>query len=105
MAIKVKELKDDAIVSVKVNKSYYLMLKGALYYLFEQNDMNSKQREASLKNIMEKEFSELNDFEKTFQTITRMLGEIEKEAKANDLFIEKEISEPGEEGYVEPTQD
>lgn len=105
MAVKVKEIKDDAIISVKVNKTYYLMLKGALYFLFEQNDMTSEQREASLKNIMEKDYLKLNDFEKTFQTITRMLGEIEKEAAAKNLFIEKEIAEPGDDNYVEPTQD
>ncbi|MHA2040122.1 MAG: hypothetical protein ACW98X_27275 [Promethearchaeota archaeon] len=105
MAVKVKEIKDDAIINVKVNKAYYLMLKGALYFLFEQNNMSSEQREASLKNIMEKDYPSLNDFEKTFQTITRMLGEIEKEAAANDLFVEKEIAEPGDEGYVAPTPD
>ena len=103
--IKVKEIKDDAIVSVKVNKTYYLMLKSALYYLFEQNDMSSEQREVSLKNIMEKDYAELNDFERSFQTITRMLGEIEKEAKANDLYEEKEIAEPTDEDSTKPTPD
>ena len=105
MAVKVKEIKDDAIINVKVNKAYYLMLKGALYFLFEQNNMSSEEREASLKNIMTEDYPSLNDFEKTFQTITRMLGEIEKQAAANDLFVEKEIAEPGDEGYVAPTPD
>jgi hypothetical protein len=105
MAVKVKELKDDAIVSVKVNKTYYIMLKAALYFLFEQNDMTEQQREESLKNIMEKDYTQLNAFEQTFQTITRMLAEIEKEAAANDLFVEKDVAEPGDEDYTEPTQD
>ena len=30
MAIKVKELKDDMLVSIEVNKNYYLMLKNTL---------------------------------------------------------------------------
>ena len=105
MAVKVKEIKDDAIINVKVNKAYYLMLKEALYFIFENNDMTSKQREVSLKNVMEKDYPSLNDFEKTFQTLTRILGEIEKVAAAENLFIEKEIAEPGDDDYVEPTQD
>jgi len=35
MAIKVKEIKDDAIVEIKVNKSFYLMLKGVSYYIYK----------------------------------------------------------------------
>ena len=81
------------------------MLKEALYFIFENNDMTSKQREVSLKNVMEKDYPSLNDFEKTFQTLTRILGEIEKVAAAENLFIEKEIAEPGDDDYVESTQD
>jgi hypothetical protein len=105
MAIKVKEIKDDALIDIKVNKTYYLMLKDALYFLYSQNNLTNEQKEQSLARIMNKEFHELDPFERAFQTITRMIGEIEKECQANDLYEEKEILEPGDEGYVEPTQD
>ena len=36
MAIKVKEIKDDAIIDIKVNKAYYLMVKATSLYLFKQ---------------------------------------------------------------------
>ena len=36
MAIKVKEMKDDALIDVKVNKTYYLMVKALSFYLFNQ---------------------------------------------------------------------
>ena len=30
MAVKLKELKDDAIIDIKVNKAYYLMVKSLI---------------------------------------------------------------------------
>ena len=48
MAINVKELKDDAIVEIKVNKGYYLMTKALSYFLF-QTITDDKEREESLK--------------------------------------------------------
>jgi len=33
---KVKELKDDAIVSVEVNKNFYLMVKAVLFQVFKE---------------------------------------------------------------------
>jgi len=105
MAIKTKELKDDAIIDIKVNKAYYLMLKASLYFLFQNNSMTTEEREASLKNIMEKDYADLNDYERTFQTITRIIGEIEKVANETSMYDDKEILEPTDEGYVSPTQD
>lgn len=101
MAIKVKELKDDAIVDVQVNKNYYMMLKGVLSYLFNQVE-DGPAKEESFKKIMEGNYPEMNDFEKVFYTITLMVAEIEKVATATNKYEEKEILEPGDEGYVEP---
>ena len=105
MAIKVKELKDDALIDIKVNKAFYLMLKATLYYLFQDKGDNISEREESLKNIMEKDYVDLNEYERSFQTITRIIGEIEKVANDTDMYEEKEIAEPTDEGYVEPKQD
>ena len=44
----------------------------------------------------------MNEYEKSFYTITLILAEIEKQASSNKLFDEKEILEPTDEGYVEP---
>ena len=35
-------------------------------------------------------------------SIILLLAEIEKQATENDLYVEKEILEPDDEGYVEP---
>ena len=102
MAIKVKELKDDIILDVKVNKAYYMMLKSTLFYLFQQQSDESK-REESLKTIMSGKYENMNDLERSFYTITIMLAEIEKIAKEKDFYVEKEILEPEDEGYVAPT--
>lgn len=103
MAVKVKELKDDAIVEIKVNKSFYLMTKALSYFLF-QTIKDDNEREESLKKIMTGKYEDMNDFERSFYTVTLLLAEIEKQAQDNKLYDEKEILEPGDEGYVEPTQ-
>jgi hypothetical protein len=103
MAVIVKELKDDAIVEIKVNKSFYLMTKALSYFLF-QTIKDDNEREESLKKIMTGKYEDMNDFERSFYTVTLLLAEIEKQAQDNKLYDEKEILEPGDEGYVEPTQ-
>lgn len=103
MALKVKELKDDILVDVKVNKNYYLMMKATLFHLF-QSVKEDKEREESLKKVMSGKYEEMNDWERAFFTITLFLTEVEKEATANNLYVEKEILEPDDEGYVPPTQ-
>jgi len=104
MAIKVKELKNDAIVDIKVNKGFYLMVKSLSYFLF-QTVTDDNEREESLKKIMTGKYEEMNDFERSFYTTTLLLAEIERVAVDQKLFEEKEILEPGDEGYVEPTQE
>ena len=102
MAVKVKELKDDVIIDIKVNKSFYLMLKSTLYYLFQQETDDTK-REASLKLIMSGKYEDMSPMERSFYTITLILAEIEKVATENNSYEEKEILEPGDKDYVAPT--
>lgn len=104
MAIKVKELKDDAIISIKVNKSYYLMAKAASLTILQQLNVQDK-GDAYFKEIISKNYADLTDLERTFYTVILLLAEIEKEASNNNLFIEKEILEPKDPGYIEPKQD
>lgn len=104
MAIKVKELKDDAIISIKVNKSYYYMAKAASLTVLQQLNVQDK-GDAYFKEIISKNYADLNDLERTFYTIILLLAEIEKEASNNKLFTEKEILEPNDPGYIEPKQD
>lgn len=102
MAVKVKELKEDAVVSIEVNKAYYLMMKGVLYYLFQQIEDHSK-REASLQKVMKGKLEDMDSWELCFHTITMFIAEVEAQARKNNLYEEKDILEPGDEGYVEPT--
>ena len=102
MAIKVKEMKDDAIIDVKVNKSYYLMVKALSFYLF--NQIKADDKDAYLKNIMTGDYNSLDELQQCFYTVALLLAEIEKNASNNDLYDEKEILQPGDEGYVAPTQ-
>jgi hypothetical protein len=104
MAITVKEMKDDAVFDIKVNKGFYLMAKELAAYLF-LSEKDSTKLEESLKNMTTKPFSELNHYERAFYTTTLLIAEIERVAKEKSLYDEKEVLQPGDEGYVEPTQD
>jgi hypothetical protein len=103
MPVTVKELKDDAIIDIKVNKSFYLMTKSVLFHLFKTID--SADKEQYIKETMTKEYKDLDESQRSFYTIGLLLAEIEKEARANNQFQEKEILQPGDEGYVEPKLD
>lgn len=102
--IKAKELKDDAILDIKVNKSYYLMAKAASFTILQQMNVVEKGEEY-FKSIMTQKYEDLDDLQRAFYTIILLLAEIEKRATDENLYIEKEILEPGDEGYVEPTLD
>jgi hypothetical protein len=101
MAIKVKELKDDVILDVKVNKTYYVMLKKTLFFLFNQISEDEKSEDV-IKNIMSLDYNKMSEFERSFYTISLMISEIEKLTAQEGNFIEKEVLEPGDEGYEEP---
>lgn len=104
MAIKLKELKEDAMLDVTVNKSYYIMLKHCLHYLFNLVPADQQTAENYLK-LPEKKYEEMTPHERTFFTITLMVAEIERQAKELKLYEENEILEPNDEGYVEPTEE
>ena len=62
---KVKEMKDDAIIDVKINKAFYLMVKAVLFTLFTeiQKLENSEQ---VIKETGEKEYKDRTDIQRTF---------------------------------------
>ena len=100
--IKVKELKDDALINIQVNKSYYLMAKNASFNILKFLNIQDK-GDDYFKDILSKKYTDLDEDQKTFYTIILLLAEIERKAKVDNLYEEKEILEPGDEGYVEPT--
>jgi menaquinone-dependent protoporphyrinogen IX oxidase len=102
--IKAKELKDDAILDVKVNKSYYMMAKAASFAILKSMNVPEKGDEY-LKDVMTKKYEDLDEMQRAFYTVVLLLAEIEKQAAQNNLYTEKEILEPGDEGYVAPTLD
>jgi hypothetical protein len=103
MAIKTKELKDDAIVSIKVNKSFYLMAKNLSFHLFRQ--LPDDKREDQINNLKNKEYKDLSTEERNFYTIGLLLVEIERQAEESNQLEDKEILEPGDEGYIAPKLD
>jgi hypothetical protein len=102
MAVKVKEIKDDALMDIKVNKNFYLMSKDTLYTIFKHLLKNESEQE-NLQNILTKDFNKLSDFERAFYTVTLLVSEIEKQVQGNsELYTEREVPEPGDPDYIEP---
>lgn len=104
MAITVKEINNDAIVSIKINKSFYMMTKALSFFLYQQIGEKG-QSEDYIKNIMNKPYTELDDLQRSFYTVALLLAEMESQFKNEKLFVEKEILQPGDEGYVAPSED
>jgi hypothetical protein len=97
MAIKLKEIKDNAIIEIKVNKNFYLMVKAASFYLYQL--MDKEKIEEYLKDIATKEYKDLDELQQSFYVNALLLAEIEKQAKESNQTVDKEILEPGDEGY------
>jgi hypothetical protein len=96
--VTVKEIKDDAIVSVEMNKSFYFMLKSTLFYLFK-NSSEPEEKEKALAALMKKEYKDMTHWEQSFYTLTLLIAEIEKQATENNLFSDVEVELPDD-----PTQ-
>lgn len=92
--VKVKELQDDAILDIKVNKSFYMMVKASLFVIFKElQEQNTEKTEDILKAVMNQNYTDLNDKQRVFYTLTIMVAEMERQAQLNNLTVEKEISE------------
>lgn len=92
--ITVKEIKDDALITVQVNKSFYFMVKNTLFYLFKESNQPESQREEILKGLMDKEYQNMSHWEQSFYTLTLLLAEIERQAVQNNQFTDVEIDLP-----------
>jgi trehalose/maltose hydrolase-like predicted phosphorylase len=92
--ITVKELKDDALVSVQVNKSFYFMVKSVLFYLFKVSDNPDNKKEEVLKGLMNKDYKDMTHWEQSFYTLTLLLAEIERQAVENNQFADVEVDVP-----------
>lgn len=100
--IKVKEIKDDALISISVNKNYYMMTKALSFMLIKQmHEVNPE--ESYLKDCLTKQYNDLDDLQRSFYTTALLLAEIETRCKEQEMYVEKEVLEPGDEGFVAPT--
>jgi len=50
------------------------------------------------------DYGSLDELQQCFYTVALLLAEIEKNASKNNLYDEKELLEPGDEGFIAPTQ-
>lgn len=91
MTQKIKEIKDDALISITVNKAFYLMSKTLSFYLF--NTVNVENKDEYLKELMSKEYKDLDDLQRGIYTTVLLLAEIERQATETNQFEEKEITE------------
>ena len=97
------EIADDAIIQIKVNKSFYFMLKnlGFTLYKLMNNEESNIFNEIMIKkdtNLLP-DYNELSEAQRNFYTVMLLLAEIEKEAISNNLTQSKEVLMPEDEGF------
>jgi hypothetical protein len=104
MPLNIKSMKSDATFDIKVNTNFYLMIKETTLYVF-QSEKDSKIITESLKNIKEKQYNELSPYEKAVYTLSVLISEMERIATITELIDDNSILQPGDEGYIEPSED
>ena len=60
--VTVREIKNDAIIDIKINKNFYLMLKATMMYIFKQ-EADTTKYEALIKKIMSSVWGSFSDSE------------------------------------------
>lgn len=90
----IKEIKDDAVIKIEVNKTYYLMVKALSLQLFL--DVNVEDKDQYLKDLLNKEYKDLDEHQRSLYTVILLLAEIESQATRQNLYEEKEIKDPSE---------
>tara|TARA_Y100000592_G_scaffold42114_1_gene66935 strand:+ start:2156 stop:2506 length:351 start_codon:yes stop_codon:yes gene_type:complete len=91
--IKSRQLKDDAILNIKVNKTFYLMSKAALFNIFNELYTNKEMSsDEFVKSIVSKKYENMDNDERTFYTLSLLIGEIEKQAIETDAYLETEFT-------------
>jgi DNA-directed RNA polymerase specialized sigma24 family protein len=92
MSTKLKELKDDALINVQVNKSYYFMVKLELFNAVEDIVNTAPEEAKDLDKILEKKYEDLTPKQRTVFTLSLLVAEIERVANKEGLFIEVDPS-------------
>ena len=97
------EIADDAVIDIKVNKSFYFMVKNLGFTLFK---LMSQEESQIFSDLMQKkdnnllpDYNTLSQPQQNFYTIMLLLAEIEKEAIKNNLTQSKEVLMPEDEGF------
>jgi hypothetical protein len=90
----IKEIKDDAVINIQVNKAYYLMVKALSLQLFLNVSVDDK--DAYLKQLLTQEYKDLDENQRSLYTVILLLAEIETQATTQNLYEEKEITDPSE---------
>jgi aminopeptidase-like protein len=103
MAITVKEIKEDAIINISVNKTYYQMVKNLAFYVYQQSNITDAKEYT--KEIANTPYIEMTELQQSFHTLVLLIKEIENQAVIQKVIEEKQIIEPGEKDYVEPKLD
>lgn len=97
------EIADNAIIEIKVNKSFYFMVKNLGFTLYK---LMSPEEAQIFNELMQKkdnnllpDYNNLSQPQQNFYTVMLLLAEIEKEALKNNLIQSKEVLMPEDEGF------
>ena len=70
------------------------MVKALSFQLFMK--INVEDKDQYLKELLTKEYKELDDNQRSLYTVILLLAEIESQATKQNLYEEKEINDPSE---------
>lgn len=104
MAVIVKELQDEHIVSINVSGFFYKRVKGLLMRTMSKKDQSFIQEFIKAESNPA-EFFKSSEEAFDLETILILIKEIENAAIEQKQYADKEVLEPGDEGYVEPTSE
>ena len=106
MAVIVKELQDEHIVSIKVSGFFYKRVKSMLF-----RQLNTVSEDL-VKQLLDPTTVEKNPHFYTqhpeafdIQTLFILIKELEAASIEQKQYADKEVLEPGDDGYVEPTSE
>jgi len=91
MSVKLKELKKDAVVDVKVDKNFYFLIKKTLFDLIK--DMNTDDQKKLTEKIKAQNFDDLTSIQEASYLFSVIIASVEQTAIKENLYEEIDVDD------------
>lgn len=86
MSVKLKQLKEDVTVNVKVNKNFYFLIKKTLFDIIK--DMSTEDQNKLTEKIKERNFENLSSAQEAAYLFSILIADVEQTAIKENLYEE-----------------